>query len=78
VVRMITERMGRRFEDITRMVPERRGQDAAYVIDSSLTRRELAWAPQIALSAGIEEVLDWVQKHWEDISCRPLAYEHKA
>jgi dTDP-glucose 4,6-dehydratase len=78
VVRIIVERMGRRFEDIARVAPERPGQDAAYVIDSSLARRELAWSPQIALNTGIEEVLDWVRKHWEDISRQPLVYEHKA
>src|SRR5262245_41792169 len=35
VVRTICERLGKRFEDATRTVDERPGQDAAYVIDST-------------------------------------------
>ena len=42
----------RRFEDVTRIAAERPGQDAAYVIDSSLARTQLGWRPEIPLATS--------------------------
>jgi dTDP-glucose 4,6-dehydratase len=78
VVRMICERMGKCFEAATTVVAERPGQDAAYVIDSSRARAELAWLPQISLEEGLAEVSTWVEQHWDDIVKQPLEYQHKS
>ncbi|MBF0354352.1 MAG: GDP-mannose 4,6-dehydratase [Alphaproteobacteria bacterium] len=77
VVRMICETQGHDFETATRTVDERAGQDAAYVIDSTLARREFGWKPQIAMQEGVFEVVDWVNSNFDDILRLPLAYEHK-
>jgi dTDP-glucose 4,6-dehydratase len=69
--------MNRRFEEATVEVAERPGQDAAYVIDSSLARRELGWAPGVSLDAGLAEVVDWVAANFKDIEGLPLAYQHQ-
>ena len=78
VVSLICDRMGRPFDDATRSVDERPGQDAAYVIDSSKARRELGWSPCISLREGLDEVVNWVDTQWDDIQRQPLSYEHKA
>ena len=78
VVRIIAERMGTRFEDVTRMVDERPGQDAAYVIDSSRARDELGWSPKISLEDGLSDVVVWVEAYWDEINAMPLTYQHKA
>jgi len=78
VVRMICNRMGQPFEEVTRVVEERPGQDAAYVIDSSKARRELGWSPQVGLEAGLDEVVAWVERYWDDIRNQPLEYEHRS
>lgn len=78
VVRMICERMGRCFEDATRTVDERPGQDAAYVIDSTKARTELGWKPTISLEEGLTEVVDWVNANWPAIQAQPLDYRHAA
>ena len=78
VVRLMCDRMGKRFEDSTRVVDERPGQDAAYVIDSSKARAELGWRPQVALDAGLAEVVDWVGEYWGEIQGAPLEYRHTA
>src|SRR5439155_9436946 len=78
VVRTICERMGRRFEDATRAVDERPGQDAAYVIDSTKARTELGWQPAVALDAGLAEVVEWVNAYWHEIQGQPLEYRHAA
>ncbi len=77
-VRMICERMGRRFEDATAATAERPGQDAAYVIDSTKARTTLGWKPKVTFSDGIAEVVDWVNAYWDEIAKQPLTYLHKA
>lgn len=78
VVRNICQTMGQDFECCTRAVAERLGQDRAYVIDSSKARGELGWKPEVTLEAGIAQVVDWVERHWDEISREPLDYVHKA
>lgn len=78
VVETICRRMGRPFAETTRVVSERPGQDAAYVIDSTRARTELGWAPQVSLDAGLTEVVEWVEGNWDRIQREPLEYMHKA
>jgi dTDP-glucose 4,6-dehydratase len=78
VVRVICERMGHDFDRVTRVVAERPGQDAAYVIDSSRARTELGWTPQVSLQTGLAEVVEWVDAYWDQIQEQPLEYQHKA
>jgi dTDP-glucose 4,6-dehydratase len=78
VVRTICERTGRRFEDATRAVGERPGQDAAYVIDSTKAWTELGWRPTVTLDEGLAEVVDWVNANWAAIQAQPLEYRHAA
>jgi dTDP-glucose 4,6-dehydratase len=78
VVETICRRMGRPFAEATRVVAERPGQDAAYVIDSTRARRELGWAPQVSLESGLTEVVEWVAGNWDRIGREPLEYIHRA
>jgi len=76
VVEQICGSMGKEFGDCVEAVAERPGQDAAYVIDSSLITAELGWKPQISLSDGIQEVITWVNNHWSVLRELPLEYQH--
>jgi dTDP-glucose 4,6-dehydratase len=78
VVRLMCDRLGVRFDNATRAVDERPGQDAAYVIDSTRARTELGWRPTMALDAGLNEVVDWVNEYWSEIQGKPLEYRHTA
>ena len=77
VVKTICETMGKPFAENTIEVAERPGQDAAYVIDSTLAKTELGWAPSVTLKEGIAEVISWVDKYWDEIKNQPLAYQHQ-
>jgi len=77
VVKQIAERMGEDFERVTERVDERPGQDAAYVIDSSKARNAFNWSPTITLSDGLQEVIDWVEANWRELSTFAVDYEHK-
>jgi len=78
VVQRMCERVGVKFEEATRCVDERPGQDAAYVIDSTKARTELSWRPTIDLTTGLTEVLSWVNDYWGEIQDKPLEYRHSA
>ena len=77
VVRTICARMGKDFERCTAVVDERLGQDRAYTIDSRRAREDLGWAPQVSLEEGIGDVVDWVERFWDEIRSEPLEYVHK-
>lgn len=78
VVRIICDKMGVAFEKATKMVEERLGQDAAYVIDSSKARQEFGWKPKITIDDGIDKCIKWINDNWDTIESLPLEYEHKA
>lgn len=78
IVRSVCELSGVAFEDATRTVAERLGQDAAYVIDSTKAREQFGWKPEVTLEAGLQGVVNWVEKYWQDIQDQPLKYLHAA
>ena len=77
VVKLISEKMGCSFEDVTTVVNERPGQDGAYIIDSNLARSSLGWSPQIDIEEGLSDVVKWVKDNWQEIEKQPLEYAHK-
>ncbi|HXE96689.1 MAG TPA: GDP-mannose 4,6-dehydratase [Dongiaceae bacterium] len=76
LVSLICNETGVRFTEAVRMAPERPGQDAAYVIDSSRARRELGWRPVVSLEDGLREVIGWIDGNWETISRLEHEYIH--
>jgi len=77
VVSTIAQLLNVPFEKVTKVVAERLGQDAAYVIDSSKARKELGWKPEISLEQGLKQVVDWVNQNFDEIQKLPLQYIHK-
>lgn len=76
LVATICRMLGVSLEAATEVGPERPGQDAAYVIDSTKARRAFDWRPEISLEDGLQECVDWVDAHWEYILTCPHDYEH--
>jgi dTDP-glucose 4,6-dehydratase len=76
IVTRVCQLLGADFDAVTRTVDERPGQDAVYVIDSSLARSELGWRPVIALDDGLKEVVDWVRDNLDEIRNLSLNYQH--
>jgi dTDP-glucose 4,6-dehydratase len=77
LVEMICDRLKVRFEDHVEVVGERLGKDAAYRLDSSKIRSELAWQERITLEAGIEQTIAWVDRFFDELKVLPLDYIHK-
>lgn len=78
VVQTVCDLMGRDFDRAVRVVAERLGQDAAYIIDSTAARTELGWSPKVSLEQGLQEVISWVDRYWAEIATLPHTYVHKA
>lgn len=77
VVRFVCQAMGRDFEQVTRMVGERLGQDTRYWLDCSKVQRDLGWQAAIPFAQGVREVIDWIESNWEVILHEPHVYVHK-
>lgn len=77
VVDTICTLMGKSFAEATETVAERLGQDAAYVIDSTKARTELGWSTQVTLEEGLQGVVEWVDRFWDEIQQQPLEYIHR-
>lgn len=77
VVETLCKRMGKKFEESVMVAPERPGQDAAYVIDSTRARKELGWKPEIKIEEGLSMVIKWADDYWKEIEAQPLQYIHK-
>lgn len=77
VVALVCRKAGFDFESSTRMVGERLGQDHRYWLDCTRSREELGWSPSIAFEEGVDEVIDWVERHWSRIRELPHEYVHR-
>ncbi|MBT3415840.1 MAG: NAD-dependent epimerase/dehydratase family protein [Nitrospina sp.] len=77
LVKMICEIMNASFEDLVEVGEERLGKDSAYLLDSSKARDSLGWEDKITLREGLSEVIDWVEKNFENLQELPNEYIHK-
>jgi len=77
IVKIICNKMQVDFEDATKIVDERLGQDAAYVIDSSKSKNEFNWEPKISINEGITETINWIETNWNTIIKESMKYIHK-
>ena len=77
LVEIILSKLGKRFDECVELGPERRGKDAAYMLDSSKLRAELGWKDEISLDAGIDSVIAWARRFEKDLPALPTSYVHK-
>jgi len=69
LVKTILNIMGKP-ESLISFVPDRKGHDLRYALNSDLTREETGWKPEISLVAGLEETIQWYKDnpdHWEEV-----------
>lgn len=77
VVRCVCDRMGHNYDESVRVVGERLGQDARYLLNCDKATRMLEWSPREDFVEGIDEVIAWIEANWHDIQRAPLEYRHK-
>lgn len=60
------------------IVPDRPGHDRRYLLDSSLIRAELGWAPQVDFESGLAATVNWYARRrdwWEPLLRRAVVDE---
>lgn len=77
LVESICKIMAVDFSKLVEVVDDRPGKDAAYLLDSSKLRKELAWVDSIGLEDGIGETIDWINDNFEELKKQPFEYIHK-
>lgn len=77
LVKTVCAKMGRDMEECVESTGDRLGQDAVYAIDSSKVRKELGWRPGIDLESGIDGVIEWVERYYDELMKLPQTYIHK-
>lgn len=69
LVRMICEKLGA-DESVITFIPDRKGHDLRYAIDSSKLISELGWRPDTDFGSGLSSTVDWYMKNrdwWEPL-----------
>lgn len=77
LVEEICRLRGMFFDDVVELVEGRRGQDAAYTLDWSKARAELAWEAVTSLEETLRETIEWMRNNQEEILRQPREYVHK-
>jgi dTDP-glucose 4,6-dehydratase len=78
VVARVCETLGYDARRATRAVGERLGQDTRYWLDCSKAERVLGWRPEVPFTEGLAEVIDWIERNWNEVAAQPLEYVHQA
>lgn len=77
LVFLIAQRLGVDAEKHIKIVGDRLGKDAAYLLDSNKLRNILNWQEIYTLEQGIDDVIAWVRNNLEELSSLPQEYCHK-
>ncbi|HLD25621.1 MAG TPA: GDP-mannose 4,6-dehydratase [Candidatus Andersenbacteria bacterium] len=78
LVQRICDLVGEDISAVVEDTPARPGHDAVYSLDASKAKRDLRWQPEVTLSAGLAEVIAWVDTNWAEIREESLEYVHRA
>lgn len=63
VVELCANALGKNFEEICNMAPDRLGQDSKYWLDSSSIFQDTGWKQEIFWEEGLKEVIEWAKKN---------------
>ena len=77
VVELISDKIGKNFDELVEVVSDRPSKDQAYLMDSSCARAELGWRDLVTFEDGIDQTVNWVQENLEAIQKMSLNYIHK-
>lgn len=77
VVQTLCRQFAIPFDKAVVSVEERKGQDRAYVIDSTKARKAFGWKPEIQLEQGLAQTVNWVNANLQEILKYPLSYVHQ-
>lgn len=77
LVKLICDLLGEDFAELVEAAPARPGHDEAYQLNSTKAHTKLGWQPEIALTTGLTETIDWIEKQWAQIKMQSKEYVHQ-
>lgn len=77
LVESIHQQLSVDFNDLTEITDDRPGKDKKYLMDDNKAKKELDWTPQVKLTDGIGQTIQWIEEHWQDVLQQPFNYIHK-
>lgn len=78
LVEMVCQKVGVPFSDVVQIAPDRIGQDAQYLLDSSRIASDLGWQPVIDLDQGLDDVIAWAKRYLDFLKSQPTGYVFRA
>ena len=77
LVEKIAAKLNVDFSKHVEIVGDRLGKDSAYLLDSRHAETKLGWMDTIAIEAGIDETISWVEKNLDTLKKENFNYVHK-
>ena len=78
LVELVCQEMSADFNEVCQVSDDRKGKDAAYLLNSEKIRNELTWSDKISLEQGISRTIQWAKTNVDYLKKQPLDYIHKA
>ena len=67
VVELCADALGKKFDEICEMAPERLGQDSMYWLDSTEIFKDVGWKQEIKWEKGLETMVEWAKKYQKEL-----------
>jgi dTDP-glucose 4,6-dehydratase len=69
--------MGLEHDKLVTVSEDRPGKDLQYLMDDSKAKELLNWQPNVSLTQGLKQTIEWVRFNLKEIDSLPLNYQHK-
>ena len=76
LVEIILAELGVEFEQVVKIVGDRRSKDQSYLLNSNRLRA-LDWSDRVALEEGLVQTINWVRKYQKVLGTSNQSYIHK-
>ena len=77
LVKVICKQTNVNFDEEVEFGPDRKGKDLVYRLDTTKSKKELGWEPEISLSQGTNKVHEWISRNFDYLSKESWEYVHK-
>lgn len=77
LVKKISQMMNINLKRHVKFIKDRQGKDKIYDLSYLKLKNELSWKPQINLTKGINETMDWINSNYSYLKKKSLKYNHK-